>query len=89
MALANALRAAGVRTGDRVATLPFNSSPMLEAHFGVPAAGGILVATNNRLAGREVGHILAHSGARFLLLRSVSHGGSASQAHMSIPTSRR
>jgi fatty-acyl-CoA synthase len=66
--LANALRSAGLRKGDRVATLLFNSSPMLEAHFGVPAAGGILVAINNRLASPEVGHILEHSGARFLLL---------------------
>src|SRR5436305_14003805 len=37
--LANALRAAGLRKGDRVATLMFNSAPMLEAHFGVAAAG--------------------------------------------------
>jgi len=66
--LANALRSAGLRKGDRVATLLFNSSPMLEAHFGVPAAGGVLVAINNRLAGPEVGYILEHSGARFLLL---------------------
>jgi acyl-CoA synthetase (AMP-forming)/AMP-acid ligase II len=66
--LANALRSAGLRKADRVATLLFNSSPMLEAHFGVPAAGGILVAINNRLASPEVGYILQHSGARFLLL---------------------
>jgi fatty-acyl-CoA synthase len=66
--LANALRSAGLRKGDRVATLLFNSAPMLEAHFGVPAAGGILVAINNRLAGPEVGYILGHSGARFLLV---------------------
>jgi fatty-acyl-CoA synthase len=66
--LANALRSAGLGKGDRVATLLFNSAPMLEANFGVPAAGGILVAINNRLASPEVGHILAHSGARFLLL---------------------
>src|SRR5438067_2027396 len=66
--LANALRSAGLSKGDRVATLLFNSAPMLEAHFGVPAAGGILVAINNRLAGPEIGHILEHSGARFLLL---------------------
>ncbi len=68
--LANALRSAGLRKGDRVATLLFNSSPMLEAHFGVPAAGGILVAINNRLAGAEVSHILEHSGARFVLVDS-------------------
>jgi fatty-acyl-CoA synthase len=66
--LANALRSAGLRKGDRVATLLFNSAPMLEAHFGVPAAGGILVAINNRLASPEVGYILGHSGARFLLV---------------------
>jgi fatty-acyl-CoA synthase len=66
--LANALRAAGLGQGDRVATLLFNSSAMLEAHFGVPAAGGILVAVNHRLASPEIGYILQHSGARYLLL---------------------
>ena len=60
--------AAGLGKGDRVAALLFNSSAMLEAHFGVPAAGGILVAVNNRLASAEIGYILAHSGARYLLL---------------------
>ncbi len=68
--LANALRAAGLQKGDRVATLLFNSAPMLEAHFAVPAAGGILVAINNRLAGPEVGYILGHCGARYLLVDS-------------------
>ena len=66
--LANALRSAGLGKGDRVATLLFNSSAMLEAHFGVPAAGGILVAVNHRLSSAEVGYILQHSGARYLLL---------------------
>jgi fatty-acyl-CoA synthase len=66
--LANALRSAGLAKGDRVAALLFNSPAMLEAHFGVPAAGGILVAINNRLSRAEVGYILQHSGARYLLL---------------------
>jgi fatty-acyl-CoA synthase len=66
--LAGALRSAGLGKGDRVATLLFNSAAMLEAHFGVPAAGGILVAVNNRLSSVEVGYILGHSGARYLLL---------------------
>ena len=69
--LANALRSAGMGKGDRVATLLVNSPAMLEAHFGVPAAGGILVAVNHRLASAEVGHILAHSGARYLLLNTA------------------
>jgi fatty-acyl-CoA synthase len=66
--LANALRAAGLSKGDRVATLLPNSPAMLEAHFGVPAAGGILVAVNTRLASAEVAYILEHSGTRYLLL---------------------
>jgi len=53
--LANALRSAGLAKGDRVAALLFNSPTMLEAHFGVPAAGGILVAVNNRLSSAELG----------------------------------
>jgi fatty-acyl-CoA synthase len=68
--LANALRSAGLRKEDRVATLLFNSPSMLEAHFGVPAAGGILVAVNYRLSSAEIGFILGHSGARYLLLDS-------------------
>jgi len=56
--LASALRSAGLAKGDRVAALLFNSPAMLEAHFGVPAAGGILVAVNNRLSSAEVGYIL-------------------------------
>src|SRR5215475_5161140 len=66
--LANALRSAGLRKQDRVAVLLFNSPAMLESHFAVPAAGGILVPVNNRLSGAEVGYILQHSGARYLLL---------------------
>jgi fatty-acyl-CoA synthase len=72
--LANALRSAGLAKGDRVAALLFNSSAMLEAHFGVPAAGGILVAVNNRLSGAEVGYILQHSGAKYLLVDTALEG---------------
>ncbi len=66
--LANALRARGLQKGDRVATLLPNCPAMLEAHFGVPAAGGILVTVNTRLSGAEVEYILRHSGAVTLLL---------------------
>src|SRR5262245_55996583 len=66
--LANALRDAGLEKGDRVATLLPNSPAMLEAHFGVPGAGGILVTVNTRLSRDEIAYILEHSGSRFLLL---------------------
>jgi fatty-acyl-CoA synthase len=66
--LASALRGAGLRKHDRVAILCRNLPQMLEAHMGVPAAGGVLVAINVRLSSAEVDFILDHSGARFLLL---------------------
>lgn len=68
--LANALRAAGLRKQDRVATLLFNGAAMLEAHFGVPAAGGILVTINQRLSSAEIAYIVEHCGARFVLVDS-------------------
>jgi acyl-CoA synthetase (AMP-forming)/AMP-acid ligase II len=66
--LGNALLDAGLDKGDRVATLLPNSPAMLEAHFGVPAAGGVLVTVNTRLSTAEIEYILGHSGARYLLL---------------------
>ena len=66
--LASALRAAGLATHDRVAFLCPNIPALLEAHYGVPAAGGVLVAINTRLSSDEIGYILDHSGARFLFV---------------------
>ncbi|HEX7735254.1 MAG TPA: acyl--CoA ligase family protein [Ktedonobacteraceae bacterium] len=66
--LASALRAAGMQKHDRVAFLCPNIPPLLEAHFGVPAAGGILVAINTRLSTSEVDYILHHSGSTFLFV---------------------
>jgi len=64
--LVRALKSAGLEPGDRVAFLSPNTPAMLEAHYAVPAAAGVLVAVNTRLNSEEVGYILEHSGARFL-----------------------
>jgi fatty-acyl-CoA synthase len=64
--LANRLREDGLQKHDRVAFLSPNTPAMLEAHYAIPAAGGILVAINTRLTGAEIGHILEHCGARWL-----------------------
>ena len=64
--LASALRAAGIRPGDRVAFLAPNIPALLEAHYGVPASGAVLVAVNTRLARAEIADILEHCGARMV-----------------------
>jgi fatty-acyl-CoA synthase len=64
--LASALQAAGIEPGDRVAFLAPNIPALLEAHYGVPAAGAVLVAVNTRLGRDEVAYILGHCGARLV-----------------------
>jgi fatty-acyl-CoA synthase len=66
--LASSLRAQGLRKHDRVAFLCPNIPAMLEAHFAVPAAGGVLVTINTRLTPSEIGYMLQHSGSRFLFV---------------------
>ena len=61
--LASALRGNGLRKGNRIAFLALNSEPLLLAHFGVPQAGGVLVAINTRLSASEIAYIVEHSGA--------------------------
>src|SRR5262245_39402713 len=56
--LASALRGAGMNRQDRVAFLCPNIPAMLEAHYGVPTAGGILVTINTRLSSDEISYIL-------------------------------
>ena len=65
---ANRLRELGLQKHDRVAVLCPNSPAILEAHFAVPAAGGIIVAINTRLSTPEIDYILGHSGATFLIV---------------------
>lgn len=65
--LASALIAVGVRPGDRVAIVAPNVPESLEAHFGVPGAGAVLVSINIRLEPASIRFILSHSQARVLL----------------------
>ena len=60
---AHVLRGLGVRAGERVAVLAKNESALLEAHYAVPLAGGVLCALNVRLVASEIAYIVAHCGA--------------------------
>ena len=66
--LARALQEHGIERGERVAFLAPNGRELLEAHYGVPWAGAVLVAINTRLMPEEVGYILEHSGASLLVV---------------------
>ncbi|MDO5758044.1 MAG: AMP-binding protein [Rhodobacterales bacterium] len=73
-AFASALINAGLRPGDIVSVMMRNTHHVLEAHYSVPLAGGIINAINTRLDSKSVGYILDHSTARFLLVDAESVG---------------
>src|ERR1700721_409426 len=66
--LSGALRAAGVKAGDRVAFLSMNCHRLLEAYFGVLDAGAVLLPLNYRLASHALSSLLNDDGAPQLFL---------------------
>ena len=70
-ALAEALQKAGLKRGDRVATLMWNHHAHLEAYFGIPISGGVLHPLNLRLAPPEIAYIANHAQDRFLIVDDV------------------
>ncbi|KAJ3115192.1 hypothetical protein HDU96_001038 [Phlyctochytrium bullatum] len=64
---ANLLRS-GLQHGERVAVLVPNSPVILEAHFAVPLAQGVLVCINSRLNADEVEYILKKSRTKILFV---------------------
>ncbi|MFM9693033.1 o-succinylbenzoate--CoA ligase [Streptomyces europaeiscabiei] len=65
--LAHALRASGVRRGDRIAYLGPNHPSYLETLFAAGTLGAVFVPLNTRLAGPEIAYQLADSGAKALV----------------------
>jgi fatty-acyl-CoA synthase len=59
--LANALEARGVRHGDRVALLSYNTLEVVEAYLACARLGAITVPVNFRLVGDEVAYVLENS----------------------------
>lgn len=68
--LASSLMARNIGQGDRVAFLSPNIPELLEAHYGIPLAGAVLVAINIRLSPQEIAYILNHSEAKALFVDS-------------------
>ncbi|TQS41931.1 long-chain-fatty-acid--CoA ligase [Cryptosporangium phraense] len=77
--VANALLAAGVRPGDRVAYLGENSAQFLATLYGASKAGAIPTALNFRLAPPEVEYILRDA-EPFALVLGAGHSALAGVA---------
>ncbi|WP_246142261.1 AMP-binding protein [Lacisediminihabitans profunda] len=57
-----------IGVGERVAIVSQNSARMLTSFFGVAGSGRVLVPVNFRLRPDEISYIIAHSGARMVLI---------------------
>lgn len=56
-----------ISRGDRVALLLDNSPVYAAALYGIWSAGGVVVALNTALKGRDIANQITHSGARWLI----------------------
>ena len=65
--LSGALKRRGVKPGDRVATLAWNTHRHMEAWYGITGAGAVYHTLNPRLFPEQIIWIANHGGARMLM----------------------
>ncbi len=65
--VAAGLQALGISRGDRIATYLPNGLPLVESYFALATLGAGAVLLNPQLTPREIGYILADSGARGII----------------------
>jgi fatty-acyl-CoA synthase len=66
--LANALTAAGVKPGDRVASLAWNDYRHLELYYAVSCLGAVMHTINPRLFPEQLEYIINHAADRLLFI---------------------
>jgi fatty-acyl-CoA synthase len=66
--LANALGALGVRPGDRVGTLAWNTWRHLEIYYGVSGGGAVCHTINPRLFPPQIAYIIGHAEDSYLFV---------------------
>ena len=70
---ASALDKIGIKTGDTVSILAFNTPEIFEAHYSIPMVGAVINAINTRLDSKTISYILNHSEAKVLIVDRQFH----------------
>ena len=86
--LAQRLVREGVRPGDRVATLAWNTWRHIEAWYGITGAGGVYHTLNPRLFPDQIAWILNHAESRLMFL-DLTFVGLAEKLAPSLPHVKR
>jgi fatty-acyl-CoA synthase len=68
--LANALTTAGVKAGDTVAVMDWDSHRYLECMFAIPMLGAVLHTINIRLSPEQILYTMNHAEDKFVLVNS-------------------
>ena len=66
--LANVLTEAGIKGGDTVAMMDWDSHRYLEAYFAVPMIGAVLHHVNIRLSSEQISYTMNHAEDDFVLV---------------------
>jgi len=66
--LGNALEGLGVKTGDRIGVLAWNTYENYEIYFGVPGTGAVMLLLNLRLTPQDLSYVINHSGASLIIV---------------------
>src|SRR5579863_8788340 len=69
--VADALRLSGVHSGDRIATLGWNTDRHMEVWYGVMGAGAICHTVNPRLYPEQIGYIIRHAQDRMIFAEAA------------------
>ncbi|MBH90691.1 MAG: acyl-CoA synthetase [Candidatus Marinimicrobia bacterium] len=69
----SSLEKIGVKKGDTVSFLAFNTPEIFEAHYSVPMTGAVLNTINIRLDAKTIAYILDHSDAKVLVVDRQLH----------------
>ncbi len=70
---ASALEKLGIKAGDTVSVLAFNTPEIFEAHYSIPMVGAVINAINTRLDSKTISYILNHSEAKVLIVDRQFH----------------
>jgi fatty-acyl-CoA synthase len=66
--LSNALENLGIKPGDRVGVLEWNTYRYLELYFGIPATGAVLLQMNVRLAPPDLSYVAKHAESQLVFV---------------------
>ena len=70
--LAQTLERQGIRPGDRIATLAWNSYRHVECFYGVSGMGAVLHTVNPRLFHEQIAYIIRHAEDRVLIVDELT-----------------